>query len=793
MTAAAIEQFRSAMRAAGLPEPEAICDDGKVHRFNTSGKRGDDSGWYVLHTDGIPAGAFGCWRQDVQITWAADTDRRLTQAERDENRRRMEAIRAEREAEEARAHEAAAQDAQRRFDRADRKPVAHPYTRRKGIEPHGARAEADGTLLIPMRDAAGKLWNVERIGADGSKRGLAGGRRSGLYHAIGKPADLLVICEGFATGASIHEATGHAVAVAFNAGNLAPVALALREKYPRMTLILAADDDWKREGNAGMTKATAAAAAVGGLLAVPRFTGDRPKGATDFNDMKQLHGADAVRECFDAACATAANDWPEPLPLTTRLEAEEYPADALPGTIRRAVEEVAGFVKAPLPLVASCALAALSVAAQAHADVKRAEKLEGPSSLFLLTIADSGERKSTCDGFFTAAIREWEREQAEAAKPLLKQYRDELDAWTAEREGLLAAIKEAAKKGKPADKLRADLEGLQELEPDPPRVPRMLLGDETPENLVWTLAKKYPAAAVVCSEAGLIFGSHGMGRDSIMRNLGTLNALWSGERISIGRRTTDSFEVQGARLTVALQVQEPTLRGFFDKSGPLARGTGFLARFLIAWPASTQGARPFTEAPQTWPSLAAFNRRLRQLLDLPAPMDIDGALIPEMLSLTHPAKAAWVEFHDGIEQELRSGGDLYDVRDVASKAADNAARLAALFQLFEHGGGSVSVECMEAARLVVAWHLSESRRFFGELALPEPMADALRLDAWLRGYCADKRTAEVGKNHVRQHGPLRDGARLEAAIAELADARRLRAVKDGRRLTLHVNPALLKG
>jgi putative DNA primase/helicase len=301
--------------------------------------------------------------------------------------------------------------------------------------------------------------------------------------------------------------------------------------------------------------------------------------------------------------------WPDPQPLAAKIEPEEYPLDALPDSIRMAVEEVVGFVKAPVPLVASSALAALSLACQAHIDVKRAEKLQGPVSLFLLTIADSGERKSTCDGFFTSAIRQYQEEQAEAMKPAVEEYRAAIAAWEAERDGILSAVKDAGRKGKPTDKLRADLARLQQSKPEPPRVPRLILGDETPENLAWSLAKQWPSAGVLSSEAGVVFGSHGMSKDSAMRSLSLLNLLWDGGTHSIGRRTSESFVVRGARLTVGLMIQEATLREYFSKAGGLARGTGFLARFLVAWPESTQGQRPFTEAPANWPHLAVRRPR----------------------------------------------------------------------------------------------------------------------------------------------------------------------------------------
>jgi putative DNA primase/helicase len=310
------------------------------------------------------------------------------------------------------------------------------------------------------------------------------------------------------------------------------------------------------------------------------------------------------------------------------------------------------------------------------------------------------------------------------------------------------------------------------------------------------LAKNWPSGGVVSAEAGIVFGAHGMGKDSVMRNLALLNVLWDGGNLTIDRRTTESFTVRGARLTVALQVQEATLRSFFDRSGGLARGTGFLARFLVAWPESTQGFRPFTEAPANWPALAAFNKRIAAILEQPAPVDENGGLNPPLLPLTAEAKMAWVAFHDAIESELASGGELYDVRDVASKTADNAARLAALFQVFDGAGGAIGAEAFESASRIAAWHLNEARRFFGELALPAELADAARLDSWLLDYCRRQKTNIVPRREVQRNVTpvhLRQKAVLEDALRELVEAGRVLLVQDGRRKEIHVNPALLDG
>jgi putative DNA primase/helicase len=379
---------------------------------------------------------------------------------------------------------------------------------------------------------------------------------------------------------------------------------------------------------------------------------------------------------------------------------------------------------------------------------------------------------------------------------MIKDHKADLDAWEAKRNGIKAKINQLAKSGKSARDQEAALRDLEHDKPEPPRVPRLVYGDATPEALKWNLAKGWPSGGVVSSEAGIVFGAHGMGKDSIMRNLATLNQLWDGMDIATERRTSESFTVRGARLTIALQVQAATLSSFFDRSGGLARGTGFMARFLIAWPESTQGYRLFTEAPESWPALARFNQRITEILELEVAIDEDGALLPPILPPSKDAKVGWVQFHDAIENELRADGELYDVRDVASKTADNAARIAALFQVFEHGmGGAIGPPAFEGASRIAAWHLHEARRFFGELALPEEQANAVRLDAWLIDYCLREKTniiprREVQRNITPVH--LRQKMALESALTELLESDRVRLVQDGRRKEIHLNPMLLQ-
>ena len=289
-------QFRAAISAAGLEPPGEVLADGRIHRFSPSGRRGDDAGWYILHADSLPAGEFGDWRAGISQRWCARRECDLSPVERQALANRIRSMRIAREREQQERHAKVAAAAAVRWAAA--LPVngqEHQYLSAKGMHAHGVRVEGGHTLLVPMRDAEGRLHGLQGIAPDGTKRFMPDQRVQGCYHAIGKPGDKLVVCEGYATGATLHEETGAAVAVAFNAGNLLAVAQALRAKFPAMPLVIAADDDWRTEGNPGLTKAREAAAAVAGRLAVPDFKG-LPRGDkdTDFNDLAQLERMTAM-------------------------------------------------------------------------------------------------------------------------------------------------------------------------------------------------------------------------------------------------------------------------------------------------------------------------------------------------------------------------------------------------------------------------------------------------------------------------------------------------------------------
>ena len=489
-------------------------------------------------------------------------------------------------------------------------------------------------------------------------------------------------------------------------------------------------------------------------------------------------------------------EWPQPQALyVDDNKPEPYPIDVLPDGFKQAVLDVQAITQAPLAMVGTCALGALSLAAQGLYDVARDNQLISPISIYSLVVAESGERKTSVDGHFTKPIREFEASQAEFMKPVMAKYRSAYQTWEAQKQGVLVAIKDAGRRGKETVELQKKMDAIELEQPKKSKVPNLIYGDATSEALTYGLAKDWPSAGVVSSEAGAIFGSHSMTGDAVTRNLAALNQLWEAGILKINRRTSESYTVSGARLTVGLQVQLPVLVGFMAKQGELARGSGFLARFLICEPESTQGTRAYKEPIEQLAGLNVFHTRLTQLLTKPLVFNESGdGIETTMLKFKPEAKQAWIEAYNEIENELKPHGELETIRDVASKAADNIARVSALFHIYRDDESLlIGLVDVKAAISLICWHLDESNRLLKKLSYHPSINMAAKLDAWLINECNKIGCKKISTRQTQQYSPLRTKDGLRQAVDELIELERVALIPEGKQKWIVVNPKLLNG
>ena len=302
----AVENLRAAMLAAGLDYSGPIHADGKLHRVKVDGDKARNS-WFVLNSGTPAAGAFGCWKRSIKETWCAKRRENLSAAEWQNIRQQWQLADAERQRTEAERHAKARKIAAWILARS--KPAtSHAYLDTKGVKIPGDVREHRGALVLPLHDVDGEVHSLQFIGADGGKRFLTGGKIAGCFFTLADDSDSpLVICEGYATGASIREATGYAVVCAMNCGNLLAVSKALREKFPTRDIIIGADNDQLTPGNPGLAKATESAKAIGARLAVPQFSDTTTK-PTDFNDLHQLEGLTTMKTQIQGAQVPKESD-----------------------------------------------------------------------------------------------------------------------------------------------------------------------------------------------------------------------------------------------------------------------------------------------------------------------------------------------------------------------------------------------------------------------------------------------------------------------------------------------------
>jgi RecA-family ATPase/phage/plasmid primase-like uncharacterized protein len=278
-------------------------DAGKITRFSTKAKdRSDRSGWLSVFQDGLGA-AFGDWRSGESFTWQRrDTNENPpSMQEREEARQQGEAARHQAHQAREAEYQAAAEDCRAIWKAAADRPAPadFPYLTKKGIRPHLARMSPDNRLMLPVRGPDGEIQSLQYIGADGEKQFHPGGKMSAGWLFLGKSRadEPFLLCEGYATAASLNEATARAVFCCFTAGNLLPVAEMMQARFPDAVRIVCGDDDRQTEGNPGRTKATAAAEATGARVVFPEFASQT---GSDFNDQYAEAGPESVKRVIDA-------------------------------------------------------------------------------------------------------------------------------------------------------------------------------------------------------------------------------------------------------------------------------------------------------------------------------------------------------------------------------------------------------------------------------------------------------------------------------------------------------------
>lgn len=450
---------------------------------------------------------------------------------------------------------------------------------------------------------------------------------------------------------------------------------------------------------------------------------------------------------------------------------EEFDINLLDGCprIKSSVQKISEEVQVPADMCLMSILSCISLVNQPHIDVRRPGGLVGPVSIFSLTLAGSGLRKTALEDAVYNPIKKFERSSRENYAAYCAAYNVSHDLWCEKfkiiqkKTAKLDAFSSEYKKGE------EELQALIKLKPIKPKHYRLLFDDSTPEAMFSAMCDGALNVGLISGEGASILNGRAF------RDHARLNSLWSGSDIVVDRVKSGERFLSGARLTTNLMVQEEVFLKYIEEKGCESRGIGLWARALICRPISNQGKRMMGGVDNNKEICQHFTTRIKEVLDQALP-ESKRRLV---LGFTNEAADYWVKIYNFIESEMRPEGAYSSVPDAASKKSENIARVAANLAFFERGQTDITVADVEVAAVICFWCSRFFMHYFVGLSADEKNAETLEL--WLEDK-SQKVYDRPRKSDARRSGykGLRDNKLLDRAIAILVARGRLKVTRVGK-------------
>lgn len=447
-----------------------------------------------------------------------------------------------------------------------------------------------------------------------------------------------------------------------------------------------------------------------------------------------------------------------------------FPHETLQGRFGSAVKGVAQTNQSPIAMVFALALSAGSTAVQGHCTVSPKSGWEGPVSLFLLTVCEPGEGKSTVQKIFYKSLDESQRAWADAAAQRAYNFAIEHKIWKEKRGAVSSKLRRAILKGMRTDEIRRELEATLKEEPKENMVRKIIYHDVTKEALRSCLHQHGNNATLLIDELGSFANGH------MSRNLTFLNSMWSGVDDSADRKTAGSFMVRDPRLTCLFQAQPAVLRQFMEKYGKQASSSGFLARVLFTYPVSTQGYRFEDGQERPCPELDWFYERCKILINWVG---------KRVLKFTPEAQQRWYDIVNHYDSQNHPGQFFSCIRDFNAKGAEHAARIAAVLHAFEtDDSDEISLETLNAAFSLVEWYQVQ----FFNTVMPKSPADDYQGDlnllfGWITSAIVKNHGSPLAWSDILRYGPssLRKDSKMKHLLEDLVSMGVAVLFQDGRK------------
>lgn len=467
----------------------------------------------------------------------------------------------------------------------------------------------------------------------------------------------------------------------------------------------------------------------------------------------------------------------QPIPIKPAVaEPGVYPLEALSPRIQAAARAIVDKVQLPSSIAANSVLATAALAVQPYIDIELPTREVVPTSLFVVTVAASGDRKSSTDKLANYPVRQRERDLHEAWQRESADYAADSAAYTAAR-------KKASTGNKDRFAIKREIEACGR-EPLPPPLPMLISDEGTLAGLQKLFADAMPSLGLFSDEGGQWLGGHAMSAENAGQTGAALSKLWDGAPIKRVRAGDVITILRGRRLSLHLMVQHRIAAKLFGD--PDLKDQGLLSRVLPCQPITLKGDRPWHDPDvNSDVELTKFQGRVYKLLCDPMPMDPETReLSPRVVKFSDEARALWIQWHDAVEIELKPDGAFDNIAGFAAKLPEHAARLAAVMAYFEDPKiTEISARALSAGIKLAKFYVAEALRMIGMGSTDVDNDNAQALIGWIR----KKGLPVVGKRWLSLNvvpTSLRPAATLKRAIDVLIEHGHLVPISGGGMMTI---------
>ena len=627
-----IEALKNEIYQSGITPPDSIEPGGHVNRFSDNGNSKKD-GWCVLYDnpDGTAGGVYGNWKDITNTFFYTPEGQQITTEQQSKLNQQIRKAQVKVKQELEKKHKEAAIKAQDIWNDASQADLTHAYLLKKDIEPYGLK-QSGNALLVPVLDEHGKIQSLQEILPDGKKKFFPGGKTKYGSFVIGDVnQDTLYICEGYATGATIHKATDKPVVIAFNSGNFKRIAEIYKGKYPSKTFVIASDNDISTEkktgSNPGLKAAREAVNAINAKISICPVN-------SDFNDLQKEQGMDAVRE----ALKPQDEIWDDPVIFKTP-QLPIMSLEVLPDSIKEIVNAVSKATETPIELAFGLTLSVLGTACQGKFKLEVEPGYFEPVNIWVVAALEPANRKSAVLSKVAKPLTEWENRKRQELETEITDAKTKRNNQEARIKSLRMQYGKA--KTKDLERIENEIIDIERNLIEVPVIPKLWAQDITPEHL-GTLMHKYGEQMSILSAEGGLFDIIAGRYSGGIPNLDIFLQSHSGDSVRVDRGSREPVYLDNPSLTLGLSPQPAVLKSIANKPG--FRGKGLLARIMYLLPKSNLGYRKLNSMPVPDAIMNEYSNMIYALLDIEVPEDEHGNKQPYILRYSSEAHQEWKEF-----------------------------------------------------------------------------------------------------------------------------------------------------